>query len=108
MYYLIGTNDYYQFFVGLFFLFLGIFVSLMLHVNKRDLHSPRTPINFSYAFMFKDNVRRLWFSILLSVILYRFSENIFNISDNMYLAFVIGFSFDKAAQYLRDKFNLLK
>lgn len=108
MYYLIGTQDYYQFFVGLFFLLLGIFVSLMLHANSRYVHSSRSAVRFSYRFLFSDNTKRLLFSILLSVIIYRFAGNIFQIQDNMYLAFLIGFSFDKIIQIFKDKFKILK
>ena len=103
-YYLIGTDDYYQFFMGLFFFFFLITVSLMLHSNTRDIHSLRTPKMFSYRTLFSDNTKRLMLSILLSLIAYRFSDNVFAIKDNMYIAFLIGFSFDKIAQVFKDKF----
>lgn len=106
--YLLGTQDYYQFCIGLFFLFLGIAVSLLLHVNTREIHSPRSPMHFSYRFLIGDNVKRLLLAVLLSVILFRFAGNIFMIQDNMYVAFLIGFSFDKIIQLFKDKFKVLK
>ncbi|MCF6184237.1 MAG: hypothetical protein L3J56_06365 [Bacteroidales bacterium] len=108
IYYLIGTSDYYQFFVGLFFLFLGIAVSILLHANTRDIHSSRTPLHFSYKVLFSDNSKRIMLSVLLSLIAYRFADNFFEIKDNMYLAFLIGFSFDKTAQVFKDRFKVLK
>lgn len=108
LFYLTGTQNNYEFFTGLFFLLLGIAISLFMHVNTRNIDGMRAPKYFSYRFLYKDNIKRLLFSILLSVILYRFAGNVFSINDNMFLAFLIGFSFDKAGQFLRERFNLLK
>ena len=108
LYYLIGTTDHVQFFTGLFFLLLGIFVSLMLHANTRDVNSTSSTMRFSYRFLIKDNIGRLLFSVLLSMILYRFAGNLFTMEDNMYFAFIIGFSFDKIIQIFKDKFKTLK
>lgn len=105
---LIGTENWQQFTVGLFFLFLGIFVSLILHANTRDVHSPRSAIAFSYRFLFNDNLKRLLFSILLSVILYRFAPNVINMQDNMYVAFLIGFGFDKIIQKFKEYFKPIR
>ncbi len=105
---LIGTDNWQEFSVGLFFLFVGIALSLLLDANKRNINSSRTPIHFSYRFLFSDNVRRLFLSVILSLILYRFSGIVLPGTDTMFTAFVIGFSFDKISQFFKDKFKILK
>jgi len=106
LFYLIGTDNYKMFVIGLFFLFLGIFVSLLINAVTRDPHSPRSPITFSYRYLFSDNAKRLFLSVLLSLIMYRFSGNLFNMEDNMYVAFLIGFGFDKSVQMFNSKMKL--
>ncbi len=105
---LIGTENYYEFFIGLFFLIVGILLSLQLHANSRDIHSPRTAMHFSYRFLFNDNVKRLLLSIVLSIIVYRFSNHFFSMNDRMFVAFIIGFSFDKLAQKAKELFTIFK
>jgi len=108
IYYLIGTSNYSEFTVGLFFLFLGIIISVLLHANTRNIQSGRTPVHFSYRFLLSDNAKRILLSVLLSLVIYRFAGNVINFKDNMYAAFLIGYSFDKIVQLFKDKFNVLR
>jgi len=103
-------NISFAMFAGLyFFALVGVAINLLMHANKRDQNSPNTPVKFSYKFLLWDNWKRIFLSILLIYVSIRFISTLFSISvegnNELYLfsAVVIGFVYDKLAEFLKEK-----
>lgn len=108
----LGTADYPYFFSTVFFSLLGVFISLLIHALHRDSLSPRTPVWFSWNFLFSDNLIRLigsgLCSLLLIFVAIRFTKELLGLELNFFVALLIGFCSDKLAQKLKevsDKIN---
>jgi len=96
-----GTTDLPQVVVGFVFSILGALLSLLLNGNTRDIASPRTPIKFSYKFLFSDNLRRLVITSVLIIVFIRFTKELLGVNLTTYWAFFIGFCSDKLSEYLK-------
>lgn len=103
---LIGLTAPLEFSGLVFFAIIGVFVSLLIQTTKRDVTSTNTPFGFSWSFLFSDNVKRLVLSILLIYLALRFTPDIIGMQVNNFVAFSIGLSFDKLAQFVKDKTNI--
>lgn len=90
-----------------FFAILGIALSLLWHTNRRDPLSDKTPMEFSWIFMLRDNAKRILASVISVYACLRFTPEILNIQLNDFWAFAIGLSFDKLAEFIKDKTSLL-
>ena len=97
-----GTTDLRVVIVGFIFSLFGALLSLLLDSNTRDLTSPRTPVKYSYKFLFLDNARRLLISVLLLAIFIRFTKELLGVDITTYWAFFIGFCSDKLSGYLKS------
>lgn len=112
---IIGLGGLQHFFTLLFFAMLGATVNLLNNVQKRDKHSRNTPYRFSLQFLVLDNWKRCVSSLLLIYLFLRFMPLLLPaqvydaISGDMefVLAILIGFSFDKLSEFLKDKAKIL-
>lgn len=87
--------------IGFFYLCIGILLSIFVDANKRDLLSTRTPFEFSYLFLIRDNWKRTLFTVFIGLISLRFSSDLFGAEPTMYMAFIIGYSADKFTDYIK-------
>jgi len=104
---LIGDQTAIQFAGLVFFALMGIALSLLIQTTKRDITSMNTPYSFSWSFLFSDNAKRIAASCILVYLSLRFTKDIFNVEINNFFAACIGLSFDRLAQFLKDKTNIL-
>lgn len=104
---LLGDQSLSFFLAMLFFALLGAFLSLLLQANTRRVHSSKSPIQFSWNFLFSDNARRLLAGLILIFIALRFTTDLFGLEINAFWALAIGFVNDKIAEVLKTKTNLL-
>ncbi len=104
-----GTNDVEFLKAGFIFALLGSVLNLLIESNKRDPNSTRTPPNFSFLFLFKDNVKRLLITVILIFIFMRFSQEIAHVKISLWVCFLIGFGSDLLSMYLKKvKTNFFK
>ncbi len=92
---LIGTDDLAWFFAAIFFSFLGAIISLLIHASNRDKDSMRTPYLFDINYLICDNWQRIMLNILLIIITVRFCEEITGKHLTMFVALMIGITYDK-------------
>jgi hypothetical protein len=95
-----------HFLVMLFFALLGVMISLLVHSTNRDPKAIRTPFRFKLLFLIDDNIQRILLNLLLIVVAIRFSKEILGFEIKPFIALLIGVSFDKLAELLRNT-NLL-
>lgn len=100
-----GTADVLMVFVGWLYAMIGVFVSLLIHTTQRNPSSQRTPEQFSWKFLFKDNAARIISSMLLVFVCLRFSSflGIPTRDDIALTGFMIGFGLDKIVELWKNK-----
>lgn len=86
---------------------IGAYILVQFNINNRDVSSQRTPVQFSWKFWIKDNLRRTIFNAVLILVTLRFSKEITGRELNEFWALVIGLSSDGLAQ-LVNSFKLMK
>lgn len=112
---LIGAGGAQHLFTLMFFALVGANINLLDNLSKRDKYSPSTPMDFSLKFLVLDNWKRMVSSLLLIYLFVRFMpllipSNIYEVIDGdieFVLAILIGYSFDKLSQLLKDKAKIL-
>ena len=97
----LGSFDLTAVLAGFIYLLLGICLSLFVESNNRDINSNKTPFEFSYLYLLRDNFKRILFSILIGAISLRFCSELFGTQPTMYMSFIVGFSTDKFSEYLK-------
>jgi hypothetical protein len=118
---LLGFLTFQIFIVMWIFSQLGLAVNLLLHSNTRNQNSPNTPVKFKLWFLIRDNWKSIIFTELIILLTIRFAQILipeqFRITDlqtpagiDMWLfgSVVIGFCYNKLAQYWKDKSQWLK
>lgn len=101
--YLIGQGSVAYLLAAMIYAYIGAFVMLLLNTTKRDPLSANTPVKFSWSFLFSDNNKRIMATVILIFIFVRFGRDIIGAEVTMYVAFGIGLSCDRLAQFLKDK-----
>jgi hypothetical protein len=99
----IGTEDLPMYCAEWFFAAVGVSISLLMEVRKRDVASVRSPEHFSWNFLFSDNARRIYLSVLLIFVALRFSNDLFGVQISLWLSLLIGLGFDKLAEFAKKK-----
>jgi len=102
---LLGGIELIPFIAAVFYAVVGATLNLLLHANTRDVNSRRTPDDFSYKFLIQDNWKRIAISVILIFITIRFSQEILGQQLTTYLAFLIGFSVDRLAGFIKKLDN---
>ena len=103
----IGTDDIISFGGLVFFAGLGVLLGLLLGSTKRDIGSENTPFEFSWKFLWSDNVKRIVASIILIFVALRFTPELFGVHITNFWAFAIGLGSDQLAGFVKSKTNLL-
>jgi hypothetical protein len=112
----IGANGFQHFATLMIFALIGATVNLLTNVTNRDKESTATPYHFSFKFMLLDNWKRMVNSLLLIYLFVRFMplllpEKAYEAIDGdleFVIAGLIGYSFDKLSEILKDKAALLR
>lgn len=99
----IGTTDVPMYAAEWFFAAVGVAISLLLEVRKRDVNSVRTPEHFSFSFLWSDNFRRIMVSVLLIFVALRFSNDLLGVQISLFASLMIGLGFDKLAELAKKK-----
>lgn len=105
--YMIGDLQPGFFCAALVMAYLGALIRIIVQVMRRDPMSPSSPIPFDMSHLLSRNNRRILTNIMGNILLIavtvRFSGDIFGHDLTMFIALVIGWSFDKLAQQLNNK-----
>lgn len=104
---LIGSISIATFISGIFFGCLGALLSLLIDSNNRDVNSPGSPVHYSYAYLFRNNWKKILASFILIVVSIRFCKDIFNLEPTMFVSFLIGLSWDALMTFIKKKTNIL-
>jgi hypothetical protein len=112
---LIGAGGAQHFFTMMFFALFGATINLLINLSNRDKYSAATPLDFSTKFLLLDNWKRMLSSLMLIYLFVRFMplllpSNVYEAIDGdveFLLAGLIGFSFDKLSEWLKDKTKIL-
>jgi hypothetical protein len=94
------TTEY--FLAMLLFALLGVIISLLIHSTNRSPGSKRSPYRFTFSFLFRDNGQRLILNTLLILVTLRFSQELLGVTIKPFVALLIGVSFDKLSEFLRN------
>lgn len=112
---IIGVGGVQHFFSLMLFALIGATINLLNNVSKRDKASTATPVKFSFWFLIADNWKRCVSSFLLVYLFVRFMPlllpsqfyDAINGDIEFLVAIIIGFSFDKLSEFLKDKAKIL-
>lgn len=112
---LIGAGGAQHFFSMMFFALIGANINLLTNVNNRNKNSTKTPVEFSFKFLLRDNWKRMVSSLLLIYLFVRFlrlllPSKLFETMPDEFefvVAIIIGYSFDKLSELLKDKAKIL-
>lgn len=112
---LTGGESLQRFISMMVFALFGATINLLTNVRQRDKYSESTPMDFSFKFMLLDNWKRMVSSLLLIYLFVRFMplmipSGVYEAIDGdveFLLAIIIGYSFDKLSELLKDKAKLL-
>ena len=112
---LIGAGGAQHFFSMMFFASIGANINLLTNVNNRNKNSTKTPVEFSFKFLLRDNWKRMVSSLLLIYLFVRFlrlllPSKLFETMPDEFefvVAIIIGYSFDKLSELLKDKAKIL-
>lgn len=96
-----GTVDIEFVIVGFIFALFGAVLSLLLDANKRDIESNRTPREYEYLFLIRDNAKRIAITVILIAVFMRFTKELIGVEPSVYWSFFIGFCSDKLSEYLK-------
>lgn len=90
-------------FISLFFwAIIGMIVNMLISASNRNIHSKKSPLEFSWKFFIKDNYKRFLISTFLVAIGVVFSQEIFGIETSPFAAFVAGLSMNKIVEKIKD------
>lgn len=100
---LLGTSDTAKFIACVLFALIGTVISLLVHATNRNKNSAKTPYKFSFVFLIADNWQRIVLNLLLILVTIRFCKEVTGLELNMFVSLLIGISYDKIGEYLRNK-----
>lgn len=94
---ILGNATLPQFAAALFFAYLTAFAMLLIRSTKRDISSSRTPFKFSWSFLYSDNFKRIWYTVILIFLCVRFGQKWIGPEYVTYLGLAIGILSDSLA-----------
>lgn len=103
---LLGGLQPQNFFAMLFFAAIGATISILVHSTNRDPGATRSPFSYDFFFLFKDNWQRIVLNFLLILVVIRFSQELLGFEIKPFVALLVGISFDKLSELLRNS-NLI-
>lgn len=105
--YLIGPTAPALFAASLVYAGLGILFVLLLGTRLRKPDSPNSPVPFSWSYLWSDNARRIYASLIAVVVTIRFYPDIFGGELDLWKAFAVGTAWDGIALFIKQKTNWL-
>jgi Ni/Fe-hydrogenase subunit HybB-like protein len=105
--YLIGPTEPILFLACVIFAGLGILLVLLMGTRLRDRNSDHSPSGFSWRYLWSDNFKRVFASVLAVLITLRFITELTGWELSPWKAFVIGTFWDGIALWLKQKTNML-
>lgn len=119
--YVFGFLTWQLFIAMLAFAFIGVGISLLLHAQKRDQNSQRTPREFKFWFLIKDNWKPITLTIILILITIRFGPHVrpdmfkpeelsTPLGTDKWLlgSLIVGIGYNQLMQLWKDKTEWLK
>jgi hypothetical protein len=97
-----------EFLAALFFSLIGVLISLLFHANTRNPNTTTSPVKFSWLYLLRDNWKRILLAFLLICITLKFLPELTGLKLNMFYALCIGLVWDKLAEYLKSKTDIIK
>lgn len=107
MKYILGNTDPALFGEALFWATIGVFFVLLIGTRLRDPQSQYSPTHFSWRYLFSDNAKRIYASIIAVLASLRFMPELFGWELSAWKGFVIGMGWDTIALIVKQKTNLL-
>jgi hypothetical protein len=105
--YLLGPTPPPLFLACLLFAALGIFLVLLLGTRLRDKNSPYSPAKFDWNYLFSDNAKRIYASILAVVITLRFLPELTGWELDPWKALCVGTAWDGILLWIKQKTSIL-
>ncbi len=105
--YILGNVEPQLFFACVFFAFIGILVVLLMGTKLRDASSEASPTKFSWNYLFNDNAKRIYSSVLCVLIALRFMPEVLNLTLSPWMGFVVGTFWDGIFLIIKQKTSLL-
>ena len=99
----LGTSDTTLFWSCIFFGYLGVIVMILYSVSKRKPTSASSPVEFSWAFFWKDNFNRIILNLILVAVCIRFIPELTDKPMNQWVALLIGVGSDKLGELIMKK-----
>ena len=96
------------FLASLFFAMVGVTISLLVHANSRDQATTDSPVTFKWWFLLKDNWKRILLSFIMIIVTLRFVKELTGLDLNMFVSLCVGLVYDKLAEYLKSKSDILQ
>ncbi|MCV9931749.1 hypothetical protein OIU80_05590 [Flavobacterium sp. LS1R47] len=102
---LLGTTDVTTYFAWFLLAFIGAFTAIVIRAKFKYKYSDDTPYRWSWSFLLRDNLINLIVSFFISLIFFRFTNQVLKIEPNFLLAILFGgTSNELALQFI--KYNL--
>lgn len=105
--YLLGGIEPALFIACTFFALIGIFIVLLMGTKLRDTSSPESPEKFSWKYLFSDNAKRIYASVLCVLIVLRFMPEVLGVTLSPWMGFVVGTFWDGIFLIVKQKTTLL-
>jgi hypothetical protein len=107
MKYILGGIEPAFFFACMFFALMGILLVLLLGTRLRDKNSLDSPHHFSWSYLFSDNAKRIYASIIATLLTLRFMTEITGWELTQWKAVIVGTAWDSIALFIKQKTNIL-
>jgi len=104
---ILGKNDPGLLGAAFAFALLGHFLVLLGGTTLRVPESKESPIPFSWVYLFRDNVKRILYVLLLIVASLRFMPDLFGMPLTAFSGFLVGAGLDTIALVIKQKTRLL-
>lgn len=104
---IVGSTDPAIFAACILFAGLGVFFVLLMGTKLRSPDSKYSPVKFSWSYLWSDNAKRIYASIIAVLVSLRFMPELFNMELKPLYAFGIGVGWDSIALVIKQKTNIL-
>lgn len=98
---MLGTNDITAVIVGFTFAIIGILLSMLLHYRVSGKHNKNTPDKFDFNYMFWDNIGRILSTLIVVLLVMRFSTEFLGHETTEFWAMIYGLCSDKLVEIFK-------
>lgn len=103
----IGPTEPGLFAACIFFAAVGVFLVLLLGTTLRKKDSPDSPITFSWSYLWSDNARRIYASVIAVLVTLRFMPELFSMELKPWTALCVGMAWDTILLVVKQKTAIL-